>query len=93
MKFNLKFLKRSKKPIIYDESKVRDDFKFKNAFKILTINQRCGVRVWYELHKDHIDKMVSEAEKAYPPSLIEDKSNPMIWKAEYWKWYLESGLY
>jgi hypothetical protein len=86
MKFNFNFFKKPKKStiVVSNEGSVND---------VLSINQRCVARVWYNSHKEHIDKMVSEAEKAYSPSLFEDKNNPMLWKAEHWKWYLKSGLY
>lgn len=38
----------------------------------------------------HVDNIVRHAEKAYPPTLAEDKSYCMIWKAEHWKWFLNT---
>lgn len=83
---NINFFKRSKKNII------NNNHNMERVDDVLTLEQRCVVRVWYKLHKKHIDKMVAEAESAYAPSLFEDKNDPMLWKAEYWKWYVECGL-
>lgn len=44
----------------------------------------------YEKHQMHIDNLVSSTQKAYPPTMAEDKSYPMIWKSEHWKWFLNA---
>lgn len=56
--------------------------------EVLTTEQERRVLLFYNEHRKYIDKLVSETEKAYEPSQGEDKNNPMIWKAEYWKWFL-----
>lgn len=55
--------------------------------EVLTDVQKDRAFSFYNKHKQHIDKIVSDTEKAYEPSETEDKNNPMIWKAEYWKWF------
>jgi hypothetical protein len=82
MKFNFKILKRSKK------GNVIESYNDELVIDVLTIGQISNTIKWYKQHKEHINKMVADTEKAYPPSLIEDKNNPMLWKAEYWKWFL-----
>ena len=56
--------------------------------EVLTANQICDIYKFYIANEDRINKKVSEVKLAYPPSEIEDKNNPMIWKDEYWKWFL-----
>jgi hypothetical protein len=85
MKFN--FLRRSKRVIVDNKPKLE------LIVDVLTIEQRCVARVWYNLHKEYIDEMVAKVEKTYFPSSFEDKNNPVLWKGEHWKWYLKSGLY
>ena len=55
---------------------------------VLTREQADRVFLFYEKHKEHVNKLVCDTEKAYEPSESEDKNNPMIWKPEYWKWFL-----
>ena len=55
---------------------------------VLNEEQKSRVFLFYEKHKARIDKLVLDTEKLYEPSENEDKNNPMIWKAEYWKWFL-----
>jgi hypothetical protein len=80
MKFN--FLRKVKKDDIIERH--NDE----QMIDVLTIEQISNTIKWYNRHKDHVDKMVAEAEKAYAPSLFEDKDDHMLWKAEYWKWFL-----
>lgn len=58
--------------------------------EVLSDSQIDGAFNAYNKHKIHIDNIVSYATKAYPPTLAEDKSYPMIWKAEHWKWFLNT---
>jgi hypothetical protein len=55
---------------------------------ILSENQINRALIYYRKHKDPIDNMVKLTKNSYEPSQIEDKNDPMIWKAEYWKWFL-----
>jgi uncharacterized membrane protein len=57
---------------------------------VLSSNQLSNVLIYYLRHKKHIDHLVSTTEKSFSPSQIEDKNDPMIWKAEYWKWFLSN---
>lgn len=38
--------------------------------------------------KEYVDNMVKLIQNSCEPSQIEDKNDPMLWKAEYWKWFL-----
>jgi hypothetical protein len=80
LKFN--FLKRSKKVIVVD------NYNDERVIDVLTMEQIVKAMKWYKLHKDNINKIVADTEKIFAPSLFEDKNDPMIWKAEYWKWFL-----
>lgn len=55
--------------------------------KLLTLDQDYKARMWRMKHFDHVKHLIELAEKAYPPTLTEDKNNPAIWKPEYWKWF------
>lgn len=55
---------------------------------VLTDVQHANAYSFYLNHKKHILKIVSETDNAYAPSQIEDKNDPRIWKAEYWRWFL-----
>ncbi len=57
---------------------------------VLSEAQEDKAREFYQRHKFNIDNLVKRTEKAYEPSQIEDKNNPMIWKTEYWKWFLNA---
>jgi|GEM_PF-2098420 len=48
--------------------------------------------IWYSLHKDHVDKLVSNAKTGYPPTDSLDIKNPNLWKAGHWKWYLDNPI-
>ena len=57
----------------------------KNIGEVLTIEQTGKAFLFYNKHKVHIDKLLSTTKIMYEPSQTEDKNDPMIWKAEYWK--------
>lgn len=61
---------------------------FAKISDVLNDRQKEGVFLFYQKHKERIDRLVNETEKAYEPSEAEDKNNPMIWKNEYWKWWI-----
>ncbi len=44
--------------------------------------------LYYWKHKDYVDNMVKLTQNQFEPSQMEDKNDPMLWKAEYWKWFL-----
>lgn len=44
--------------------------------------------IYYTKHKEYVDNMVKLTQNSFEPSQIEDKNDPMFWKAEYWKWFL-----
>jgi hypothetical protein len=54
----------------------------------LSKNQIDKAKKWYVDHKEHVDKLFNILGKMYPPTEIEDKNNPALWKAEHWKWFL-----
>lgn len=68
------------------------DFDIVNIDDVLTQEQKNKAISYYNDHKNHIDKIVSNTVKFYEPSETEDKNNPMIWKSEYWKWFLKAQL-
>jgi hypothetical protein len=43
---------------------------------------------YYWKHKRYVDDMVNLTQNQFEPSQMEDKNDPMLWKAEYWKWFL-----
>ena len=55
--------------------------------EILSEAQIGRVFLYYWRHKDYIDNMVKLTKNSFEPSQIEDKNDPMVWKAEYWKWF------
>ena len=61
---------------------------FAKISDVLTDKQKNGAFLYYLNHKEHIENIMSETNKAYEPSQSEDKNDPRIWKAEYWKWFL-----
>ena len=46
--------------------------------------------LWYCLHKNHVNKMYSNAKIGYAPTETLDIENPNLWKPEHWKWYLDN---
>jgi hypothetical protein len=56
--------------------------------EILSEKQINRAILYYTKHKEYVDDMVRLTENAFEPSQIEDKNDPMLWKAEYWKWFL-----
>lgn len=80
MWFATYIIKLRKQPILHSELlKISD---------VLTTEQSFSAFSFYNKHKERLDKLSSETDKAYEPSESEDKNNPMLWKAEYWKWFL-----
>lgn len=61
---------------------------FAKISDVLTDKQKNRAFLYYLNHKEHIENIMSETNKAYEPSQSEDKNDPRIWKAEYWKWFL-----
>jgi sucrose-6-phosphate hydrolase SacC (GH32 family) len=59
-----------------------------DKLSVLKEEQIKRIMAFYDNHKSHIDKLVSNTELAYEPSQVEDKNDPMIWKPEHWKWFL-----
>ncbi len=55
---------------------------------ILTETQINRALIYYTKHKEYVDNMVKLTHNSFEPSQIEDKNDPMLWKAEYWKWFL-----
>lgn len=79
--------------LLYFRDYVNDDFKMEKQQKlhdVLSQSQIASAINFYKNHQMHIDNIVAYAEKAYPPTLAEDKSYCMIWKAEHWKWFLNA---
>ena len=55
---------------------------------ILTETQINRALIYYTKHKEYVDNMVKLTQNSFEPSQSEDKNDPMLWKAEYWKWFL-----
>jgi hypothetical protein len=56
--------------------------------EVLTKHQE-DLALWFYLkHKKSIDNRIANTNRAYEPSQVEDKNDPMLWKDEYWKWFL-----
>ncbi len=55
---------------------------------VLTETQINRALIYYTKHKEYVDNMVKMTQNSFEPSQIEDKIDPMLWKAEYWKWFL-----
>lgn len=56
---------------------------------MLTEKQLARAIEWYDKHTEFVDRIVeAETDIAFPPSK-EDASNPALWKAGSWKWFLE----
>ena len=55
---------------------------------VLTETQINRALIYYTKHKEYVDNMVKMTQNSFEPSQIEDKNDPMLWKAEYWKWFL-----
>lgn len=73
---------------IFGQKKITCDISTINVNDVLTIDQIEKAKTFYNQHKERIDKTLHDLEKAYEPSQLEDQNNPMLWKAEYWKWFL-----
>ena len=55
---------------------------------VLTETQINRALIYYTKHQDYVDNMVKLTQNSFEPSQNEDKNDPMLWKAEYWKWFL-----
>lgn len=51
-------------------------------------------RRFYDNHKNWIHKIMKEPdnENEYPPTEVEDKNDPRLWKPQYWKWFVNNIL-
>lgn len=68
--------------------KVIDSTKYPSIETVLNDKQKEKANSFYYHNKEHIEKIIKAVEKPYEPSESEDKNDPRIWKAEYWKWFL-----
>lgn len=57
---------------------------------MLTGKQQTNARKFYSEHKNHVNNLIKQAELSYPPTLIEDKNSPALWKAAHWKWFFNN---
>jgi len=44
---------------------------------------------WFLKHKDQIQKIMLEIKQSYPPTLLEDRDNPNLWKPAHWNWFIQ----
>lgn len=58
------------------------------AFFMLRTDWYEKAKKWYLEHRDHVDKLMKEAGRAFPPS-DEDLRHPELWKGGSWSWFLE----
>ncbi len=58
-------------------------FKFIDRMKALT-----EAALWMEKHKDHVDSILKEGERSYPPC-GSDCFKPELWKSCHWRWFKE----
>ena len=65
---------------------IKDDSWLKKAKH----RQQTSWNRWYCLHKNHVNKMYSNAKIGYEPTEAIDIENPSLWKPEHWKWYLDN---
>jgi hypothetical protein len=70
--------------------KTQSDTSLPKISEVLSEKQESDARTFYNRHKPRIDMLIKHIDKAYAPSQSEDKNNPMIWKTEYWKWFLSA---
>lgn len=45
---------------------------------------------WYKDHKEHVDVIIKEGFHSFPPTEVDDKNDPRIWKPSHWRWFLEN---
>ena len=55
--------------------------------EILTGRQIQEAEIWYYKHRNHVNSIVNGKSK-FPPTDIEDKNEPSLWKPEHWNWFL-----
>jgi len=54
---------------------------------VLNDKQIERANIYYSKHRKHVNKIMSETNKAFEPSQPEDLVDPSIWKPEYWRWF------
>jgi len=59
---------------------------------ILTEEQINKANNWNKNHYWQVDALINCTESQYPPSTEEDKNNPILWKSEHWRWFLNSPV-
>ena len=42
--------------------------------------------------KTYVDTLLKEAIMEIPPTEVEDKNNPFLWKPNHWKWFLKTYI-
>jgi len=57
--------------------------------EILTSEQIDNALKWYDIHRNHVNRIVNGVSK-FPPRLNEDKRDCRIWKPEHWNWFLSN---
>lgn len=62
----------------------------KKVTAVLTNTQINKAVEWYDQHILHVDNLVDNTELAYPPTDLEDQSNPALWKGSHWKWFIKN---
>lgn len=59
--------------------------------EVLTQDQITKARIWWGEHKSHVWNITREIETTYPPTDLEDRNNPALWKPEHWGWFIHNG--
>jgi len=55
----------------------------------MTIEQIQKTLEFYARHQELIDSRIHDTLKSFEP-VREDLGNPIIWKSEHWKWFIET---
>jgi len=59
---------------------------------ILIDKQHKKALVFYFRHEKHLNILIKDVQHSYPPSLIEDKNDPSLWKPNHWKWFIGTQI-
>lgn len=56
----------------------------------ITNKQFGKAAIFYAKHMAHVKDLIKQDIPSYPPTTAVDKNNPAIWKANHWKWFLDT---
>ena len=58
----------------------------------LMFEQAWSAKDWMKKHLLHVFNLIKDLDDGYPPTLHEDKNNPVLWKGEHWYWFVNKYI-